>query len=591
MAKGKKTLAVATTGTVTVEWGSRSKALQARLTSPRKITGDSFLLVQPGGNPVKLGWIAPADKATWQTATPVNQPTTRNANDLQVSAKLSPPAASTLLRLDFELTVTAGASTSIVLSLRQLYTADATGITQEEACAITVMPLVTSADGPRQGTRSMRVFSGRHPLTTMTSAKVSINCEFVDVTELWWMVRKDQFGWYLNPLLGSRQTNLRVLGWTAGGPPMLWFAVVPDTAASSLSSGASPAPADLVFYRPVPGVNAFVYSPTEKGFLDTNHDVISCRMLARYLLSPIPASAFSAIKASGKVKDVELLADQIQPSGTSSKGTPLPADPMDFASGFPGSFRPVGLEGAFNRAGGSRVLFLPLGAGDVGDTYEGAVQANLRTTVRSAMTVLWNVGAVDGTGKAIPTFEERELWVAGHSAGNLSMWSSAGKNSADIARIITFDATPFDKNLSGGLNTIRIVNAARGGKLQVVAIVTPNLGQNKKSPPGDPWQGLDDDTMKKLLATGATVTFLPSVPQRATFWKPAPLVITPGSVPATFVRYLLANWPDLTASAGTPARWRFLFFHEMAVFGGDLVAAVPPATSPTVKTFFEQALA
>jgi hypothetical protein len=319
-------------------------------------------------------------------------------------------------------------------------------------------------------------------------------------------------------------------------------------------------------------------------------------MLARYLLSPIPASAFAAIKAGGTVKEVELLADQIQPLSASSAGAPAPVDPMLIASGFPHSFRPVGLEGAFNRAGGNRVLFLPLGAGDVNDTYEGAVISGLRTTVKSAMTVLWNVGAVDGSGTSAPNFGQRELWMAGHSAGNLSMWGAAQRNQADIARIITFDATPFSNNLTSGINTIRAVNTSRGGALKVVAIVTPNLGQNKKPPPSDPWQGLDDDTMIKLNATGASVTFLPPLSQRVTFWKPAPLTITPGSIPTTFVRYLLAQWPDLTISAGTPARWRFLFFHEMAVFGGDLIAAPAPsagvpAASPTVKTFFEQALA
>jgi hypothetical protein len=38
----------------------------------------------------------------------------------------------------------------------------------------------------------------------------------------------------------------------------------------------------------------------------------------------------------------------------------------------------------------------------------------------------------------------------------------------------------------------------------------------------------------------------------------------------SFVRHLLGKWPDklIQDSARNPARWRFLFFHEMAVYGG-----------------------
>jgi hypothetical protein len=601
----KKTPAVPPAGLLIVEWGSRSKALQARLTSPRKISGDNFLLIQAGGNPVKLGWLNASDKATWQTAAAVPQSVTRNKNDLSVSAQLSPPSGASLLRLEFDLRASAGGSSSLVLSLKQLFTASATGLSTADQCAITVMPLVTSANGPKQGSLTARTFPGLHPLLTMSSTRVSINCEFVDVTELWWSVRKDLIGWYLNPLLGGRQTNLRVLGWTGGGPPMIWFAVIPDAAAATLTPvltdpPSTIAPADLVFYRPVPGVNSFAYAATEQGFMDAHHDDTTCRMLARYLLSPIPAKNFPTIKSGGKVKEVDLLADQLQPLSLSPTGSPLPLDPMQIASGYPHSFRPVGLEGAFNRVGGNRVLFLPLGSGDLNDTYEGAALSGLRTTVRSAITLLWSLGAVDSTGTSIPDFSQRELWLAGHSAGNLTMWGSAQRNKADVARIITFDASPWGSNLAGGISTIRAVKAAHG-TLAVFAIVTPNLSQSKNPPPPDPWQGLDDDTLKKLMATGATITVLPALSQRVSFWKPVP-----ASPTKTFVQYFLANWsvslpplpPDklLIDSAKTPAKWRFLFFHEMAVFGGDLILPPPsppgvPASSPSVRTFFEQALA
>jgi hypothetical protein len=593
---GKQAPAVGVPGQLIVEWGSRSRALHARLTSPRKISGDSFLLLQPGGNPVTLGWINTSNKANWDTATTTPQASTRNGNDLLVTAQLAPPSGSTLLRLDFELTASAGGKTSVVLAFKQLFTADSNGLKNEEQCAITGTPLVASSAGPQPapGPFGMRRFAGLHPLLKMDPTKVSVNCEFVDVTALWWSIRHDKVGWYLNPALGGRQTMLRVLGWTGGGPPMIWFAVIPDATGSSITplSPLTEGAADLVFYRPVPGVNSFAYASTEAGFTDSHHDDTTLRILARYLLSPIPAASFPAIKASGKVNDVDFLADQLQPTGfspptpSSPSGDPIPADPMAIAAGYPYSFRPVGLEGAFNRAGGNRILLLPLGSGDLNDTYEGAVMSGLQTTVRSALTLLWNVNAIDTQGAAIPDLSQRELWLAGHSEGNLLMWVSAQRNASKVGRIITFDASPFSSNLASGIGIIRIVNAAHG-TLSVFAIVTPNLSQAKSPPPGDPWQGLDDDTFKKLNATGATITVLPSFAQRISFWKPVPV-----STPKTLVQYLLAKWPDalLAASAAAPQNWRFLFFHEMAVYGGDMISPSGSAGSPTIRTFFEQAL-
>jgi hypothetical protein len=351
-----------------------------------------------------------------------------------------------------------------------------------------------------------------------------------------------------------------------------------------------------VFFRPPPGINAFHYTADERGLADPRHDDTTLRILARYLLSPIPAHNFAAIKSAGTVKEVDLLADQLQPTGGTAPIAPIPADPMDIASGYPVAFRPVGLEAAFNRGGGNGVLLLPLAAGDTATTYEAAVLSNLSTTVRSSLITLWNTGAVGRKSTSIPNLDKRELWLAGHSAGNLSMWVCAQKNDTAIARIITFDATPWKSNLAGGVNIIKLVVDARTKAKKtcdVFAIVTPNLSQNKQSPPGMPghlFQGLDDDTDLALRRTGAAITMLPDYPRRETYWQPVPV-----STPKSFVQYLLANWSSalLSASAANPSRWRFLFFHEMAVFGGDLVppaAGAPSNTPPTLRTFFEQAL-
>ena len=61
----------------------------------------------------------------------------------------------------------------------------------------------------------------------------------VDVTELWWAVHPEESRvFYLHPGLGSRAEHLRVLAWTGGGLPMIWFAVLPDAAARSDGSQA-----------------------------------------------------------------------------------------------------------------------------------------------------------------------------------------------------------------------------------------------------------------------------------------------------------------------------------------------------------------
>lgn len=583
--------------TIIVEWESKVKALQTPpLTG--KASGDSFMLVSPGVNPVALGWVKPADVPKWDTAATVSITVTRKGNELKVSAPLDPPAGSSHLRLDFELKATAKGSTATVLSFRQLFEADANGISKAVSCAVENATLSASSTTVTENKApSRRRFDGLHPLLSFVKFKVTINAEFVDLTLLWWSIRADKLGWYLNPVLGGRPTKLRVLGWTAGGSPMIWFAVIPDAAEKSLPGGSGSA-ADLVFFRPPPGINAFFYTPDEKGLANARHDGTTLEILARYLLSPIPSTSFPAIQKAGSVKEAERMADQIQPGGT-PPGSPVPADPMDTASGFPVSFRPVGLEAAFNRAGGNRVLFLPLAAGDVNHTYEGVVRAGLQARIQSALGVLWNANAIDNSGTSIPDLSKRELWLAGHSAGNLSMWACAQRNAAEVDRMITFDASPWQgkppqpDNLKAGVVIIKIVSDTRkkaGKSLTVFAIVSPNLGQNKGVPVSSPFQGLDDDTDLRLRRTGAIISVLPEFSQRVSYWTPVPV-----STPKTFLQYVLSNWSDalLAASAKNPARWRFLFFHEMAVYGADLIqppAGSPPGTAPTLRTFFEQAL-
>ena len=625
--------------TLTVDWGARSQALQAKLSTA---SGTSFLIASPSGSPVTVGTVADADLASWDTATTTSVPVTRNGTDTKVKATFPPllgPSAPNHLnvRLDFSLTVTAGGQSAVVLSFSQLLLLDSSNALTTQNCAIDNTFLTPGSNGPVKGSPSgapappvHRTFPGSHPLVTInqtpgpavgTTATVLVNAEFVDLTLLWWALRKDALNWYLNLALPKpgRQANLRVLGWTGGGNPMLWFAVIPDAAASSIGAGTE----DLVFFRPQAGVNSFPYPATEAGLTDSRHDgqspfsgnTSTLYVLARYLLSPIPSDQLATVRAAGTVQNIELLADQVQAGGT-PPASPSPPDPMSLLSrplspsdGFPFAFRPVGMEGAFNNAGGSRVLFLPLASGDTAAPYEGGTIAGLKTTTHSALGTLWTVGAVDASGTAVPTFDGRELWLGAHSGANMSMWLSAQKNAADISRIITIDASPWGSNLQNGITTITQVNKTRTGagkSLDVFAIVSPNLGQGKSPSATQPFLGLDDDTDLKLRKTGASITVLPDFSRRESFWNPLPPAAA-GS-PKSFVQYLLSQWIDggttinattpstspppswIATSAATPSHWRFLFFHETAMDGGDLVAGSTPTSSPTVKTFFEQAL-
>jgi hypothetical protein len=321
-------------------------------------------------------------------------------------------------------------------------------------------------------------------------------------------------------------------------------------------------------------------TPDASGLVDARHDDTTMFLLARYLMSPIPSGSLPA-----GVTDVTLLADQVFPTGGTATA-PTPSDPMDLMVGLPFTFRPVGLETAFNNAARQSVMFLPLASGDGNGSYEGAVLGDLRTTIRSALKTLWNAGAVDVSGTAVPDVSSRELWFAGHSGGNLSMWLSCSRNASDVARLITFSPSPWSTNLSNGIDNIRRVAAARKGAskgLDVFAVIAPDLSQDKSTTPaGHPFLGLDDDSDLKLRQTGAAITVLPAFADRENYWNPLF-----SGVQKTFLQFLLGKWPDLAPSAANPRHWKFLFFHELAVYGGDLVAT--PSTT-TIKTFFEQAL-
>jgi len=614
------------------------------------VPGVSFWLA-PATPPVQLGVVAPPDIGAWQTAKTTALAVVTDIGNQTATAAI--PSGTLHVRLDFELVATAGGQTATVLSFKQLFIATSIALPGQQESG-TLLPLqftredavlAPSPKGPVKvkggSATGFKVDLGLHPLLSFgTPGRISVNAEFVDVTDLWWKVHPDPtWGWYLHPDVKGRQEHLRVLAWTGGGNPMIWFAVIPDASvplsapqANAEGGGAAPQSgqkdqpatpttvADIVFFRPPPGSNAFPYSPTQSGFEDKQHDDVTMVNLARYLLSPLPAMRALALKAGG-LRSAELLADQVQrvppPVHPRASDTVRPSDPMwlmkltegpadarrvrpeAFTDGRANAFRPVGLEAALNRSGGSHVLFLPLGftASEKGNPqggYEAVQQSNLKATLQSALSLLWTVNALGRDKPSPPQAAQRELWAAGHSEGNRPVWVTLKNNAKDIDRVVSFDSD----TLAEGMAQLEAAGPRRppNKPIHAFVIMTPNNGG------ANGLTETQDDNLRKLRKNRVLVTVLPDFDKRADYWH-----ITPPPIANPLFLHLLAQWnvpasgssggPSLTVldvSAAMRGNWNWLFFHELAIFGGDLIQ--PPATGgaaappPFVRTFFEQAL-
>lgn len=615
--------------TVSIEWSSRSRALQSRLT--QKISGVSHWL-KPTQPPVAFGLVEPKDLASWVTVK--TTPLTVVTDIATQSATVTVPDGTSNVRMDFQLVATSQGHTSSILAFRQLFLASSVPVPGQEQSNGSLMPaqfaigdveFVATPKGPVRGLHGATGFKaqlGLHPLMSLASAgKFAVNAEFVDVTELWWKVHPDTtWGWYWHPALKGRQEHLHVLAWTHGGDPMIWFAAIPDAAVSgSKASGTaqggaqhevSATPADIVFVRPPPGSNSFPYEPTQAGFEARRHDDVTMVNLSRYLLSPIGEKTFLALKSAG-LRSAELLSLQVQPKATTPKI--VPGDPMSlmrlfkdgivrneaFTDTRANAFLPVGLEAAVNQVQVPHVLFLPLGfSGSRGDErikahpggYQALSRPALKATMQSALTLLWSVNALGRDQPAPPQTSTRELWLAGHSEGNITVWSCLEHNGKDVDRVISFDAN----TLSEGLKQM----AAAGKKrpkdkpLHAFIVMTPANG-------GVAGMTVQQDLdLRALRDSNVLVTELPDFDGRTDYWH-----LNPPPIKNACIRYVLEKW-NVPASAGSPrtlldvsatapGNWGFLFFHEMAVFGGELVHqtnAQGAPTDPRVRTFFEMAL-
>jgi hypothetical protein len=511
------------------------------------------------------------------------------------------------LRLDFKMTMTVGSSTETVLAFQQLLSVDASGTVAGEKFAFAPYTLALAGAAAQAGkegrvppTRSaLPAFngSGLHPLVTLAqksgATTIAVDAEFVDATMLFWDVHAaaDQWRWYLHPSLGGRADNLRVLAWTAGGRPMLWFVAVTDAAKATLDPPGTRQGADLVFFRPPPGANSFGYALSKSGFSDSKHADTTVHILARYLLTPCATSLVPTLQAH-KVQFAEEIAE-VMASATS----PVPNDPMERVSALWTVFQPVGLESAIARTEQPHVLFLPLGS-DVNDPggYDGAMLPGLKTSIGGALALLWNTGGIARDATALPSFGARALWLAGHSAGNGALSTAAKNNGADVERMISVDATGTF-NLKGSvIPAITTAAAARAaaGKPQLEAMVvasphvfdTPIFTPNATAPTKIDFKVVD---ASMFASTKAKVGLLPDLVAEPAYWQ---IEVAPALKMNPYLRRLLSSWSDaqVIASAKQPSLkrtntfdWFFLFFHEYAIFGGHLDGG-------RVRTFFEDAL-
>ncbi|MGH3679051.1 MAG: hypothetical protein ACRDT2_01810 [Natronosporangium sp.] len=580
---------------VVIDWGARSEALRTR---HAKLGAVRSFLLAAAPNPVALGTMAVTDTGVaWDLAPMAGLAVTPVAGQSRATATV--PDGTRFLRLDFRLSATIGGASATVLEFRQLFEIGSGGALLPQRYSMEDVDWRagsgTGSPAPVRVLGGRRSFLGTCPLLRVTAGRLEVNCEFVDVTALWWAhwAAGDTWGWYLDPTLAGAVHRLRVLAWTSGTLPMVWFAAVSAPAASTAAGGDRPG-ADLVFYRPITGMNSFGYKPTAAGFLDSRHGDTTMFNLARWLLQPLRADRLAAKFAAtsgaaatgGAAKPAAVWYTGIRLLPSKRPPDIRPKDPLDLVQlDVRWAFRLAGIEGALARTPSPDVVYLPLGT--PGEVYGGAVARELTATLASAWAVLWLSGAVGRDLTATPA-GSRQIWLGGHSAENRAMFQSLQANAAAVDRIISCDATPTKKLLfPEGVPTVTAAAKARsalGKKLAAFFVTTPNMWLTEAT---------YQDIKKQLDGTKAAVTMLPLEAERVRYWQHPP---TKSTNPHLFE--VLAEWDGNglassqrfgTLKAPPPAENRqWLLWHEWAVHGGHLVldGATPPAIDH-VRTFLE----
>lgn len=582
---------------VTFDWGARSDELRKQYA---KLGATRSSLLTKAATQVAVGTLTKAEATAWDTANPAALPMTAVAGRSAVFTTV--PDTADFIRLDFTLSLTIGSATATCLEFRQLFAVGAGGALMPrshsfEDAAFKAGPGPGATSPVRVAPGGRRVVLGASPLIGVTTTAVTINCEFLDVTELWWAnwAAKDAWGWYLDPDLGGRPDLLRVLAWTSGTAPMLWFVALSPKAHDGGTGGTSTRPgADIVFFRAQAGFNSFRYSSDEPGFLHTQHGDTTMFHLARWLLTPLSQTAVTAKLAktgsAPRPAAVQMAGVRLVPDALTPKIRP--ADPMDLMqSSVRWAFRPCGVETALAHGPSADIAFLPLGFDGRGKsdpfTTGGGYTAlqrrdSLRDIIRGARALLWMRGAVGRTDSAVPA-QDRQLWLLGNSAANRIMFESLRANVDHVDRVISLDATAAGENLllTAAAPLFTAIAAKPGRTFKAVLVTSPNMwGDSKK-------KYLEIKT--KLAATKADITMLPPDPEWDDYWRYPP---TSNPLLAEVLSAWASNGLSASKRFGTlrdpdPRRnFQWLFWHEWVVNGGHL----DTTPAPRLRHFIEDAL-
>lgn len=589
---------------VLLNWGERSERLRALHAN---LGGAKSFLLTKAPTPVTLGALTAAQVPSWDSAAATPIPV--NAVSGTFTATATIPPGTTHVRLDFDLTITIGSATASCLEFRQLFTVGTGDVLMPIQYSIQdhLFKASTAAGSspptPAPGARR-RVMLGACPLLTATATSVIVNCEFLDVTELWWSIwgAAEQWGWLLDPDFHGYPHMIRVLAWTSGCAPMLWFVAL----SGSALEGAGPAArsgADVVFMRAQAGFNTFRYANNESGFLNSKHGDTTMFHLSRWLLSPLAESETAAkiAKTAGAPKPFGVGYAGIRLRPTTMPPAISPKDPMDQVDAdVRWAFRPAGVHSALMRSASPDIAFLPLGfdAGAPPDPYTtgGGYTALLKPgalsdVINSARALLWTRGSFSRSETATPSFD-RQIWLAANSAANRQLFACLKANAADIDRIVSMDATKaVDVLLPMGIPAVQAAADKRtkaGKTFKAVIVTTPNMWTDKAT---------YLDIEKKLNASKADIVMLPPTAEFDNYWQHPP---TATSNPLMFeaLRFWDGNGLAASQRLGTvPKGHQWLWWHEWSVDGGhfDTTPSPPPgmagpAPLPRVRSFFEDAL-
>ena len=572
---------------VVADWTARSEALRLRWAS---LSAQRSFWLWTAPLPLKAGTLASKDAAQWDTVAPAAL--VINAASQGGSATFEVPDGADLVRLDFDLSVAVGGVSASCLEFRQLFAVDQGGTLLPRSYSMESVAYVASPGGPVRtpaaGKAARRTILGTCPLIGVTTGKVTINCEFIDVTELWWGVwaKLDRWRWYLDPDIGGRQDLLRVLAWTSGTAPMIWFVAPSDrattgkTASGSEGEGvvdatsdppAAPLPAvrtpvdarpgaDVVFFRAPAGLNSFFYTADAKGFLGDSsgggttsgpladsHAGKTMFNLGRWLLSTRTNSALAAKQAkagSGALPTgLGLLGMSFvpqTPAAVPGKPPPAiaPADPVDLVQlDLMWAFRPANLEAALGASTAPDIAVLPLGFDGFGKMEKGG-PGEKDKVVPGPWTAggYQTIAAKDALEPTIASLR-RLLWVRGALARDqtatpsfdrqLWIYGHSAANSTAFT-CLGNNAKSIDRIISSDATPASSQLLASGvANLTAAAAVRKKLGKTCSAvvvSTSNMWRTMAD--YKKIQAalngTGADVTMLPLDAELPAYWNHPP---------------------------------------------------------------------